>query len=108
MQAIGALSIDRSGRAVAVGGERVHLTPTEYRLLCELADHPGRAVPSEKLAERVWGYDDPGIRRSLGVHLRRLRAKLAAGPVRAPAPAAVRGLGYRLSSETHDGLAAGI
>ena len=50
----------------------------------------------------------PGIRRSVGVHLRRLRAKLTAGPVDAPAPAAVRGRGYRLSSEAHDGLVAGI
>jgi DNA-binding response OmpR family regulator len=108
VQVIDTLSIDRSRCTVSVGGVRVHLTPTEYRLLCELADHPGRVVPSEELAERVWGYHDPGIRRSLGVHLRRLRAKLGAGPVRAPAPAAVRGLGYRLSSEAYDGLVAGI
>jgi DNA-binding response OmpR family regulator len=108
VQVIDTLCIDRSLCAVSVGGVRVHLTPTEYRLLCELADHPGRVVPSEELAERVWGYDDPGIRLSLGVHLRRLRAKLAASPVRAPTPAAVRGLGYRLSSEAYDGLVAGI
>jgi DNA-binding response OmpR family regulator len=92
---------------VTVGGEAIHLTPTEYRLLCELADHPDRVVPSRELAERVWGYHDAGIRRSLGVHLRRLRAKLAAGAVRAPAPAAVRGHGYRLSSKPHDELADG-
>jgi DNA-binding response OmpR family regulator len=64
-------------------------------------------VPSEELADRVWGYHDDGIRRSLGVHLRRLRAKLAAGPVRAPTPAAVRGLGYRLSLDPRDELADG-
>jgi DNA-binding response OmpR family regulator len=108
VQVIGALSIDRSRCSVAVGGARVHLTPTEYRLLCELADHPGRVVPSGALAERVWGYDDAGIRRSLGVHLRRLRAKLAAGPVRAPTPVAVRGLGYRLGVEARDGVVAGM
>jgi DNA-binding response OmpR family regulator len=105
VQVLGALTIDRSCCSVAVGGVLVNLTPTEYRLLCELADHPGRVVPSEELAERVWGYHDLGIRRSLGVHLRRLRAKLTAGPVRAPVPVAVRGLGYRLSSRARDGRA---
>src|SRR5215217_6609861 len=76
VQVFGALSIDRSSCSVAVGGAPVRLTPTEYRILCELADQPDRVVSSQELAERVWGYDDAGIRRSLGVHLRRLRAKL--------------------------------
>ena len=103
MQVIGALSIDRTRCSVAVGGAAVKLTPTEYRLLCELAEHPDQVVSAHELAERVWGYDDAGIRRSLGVHLRRLRAKLSAGPVRAPTPSPVRGLGYWLSAQVSDG-----
>jgi DNA-binding response OmpR family regulator len=81
----------------------VSLTPTEYRLLCELVDYPDRVVPSRELAERVCGCDDASIHRSLAVHLHRLRASLSAGPVRAPRPALVRGLGYRLSSQASDG-----
>ena len=99
MQVIGPLAIDRARCSVTVGGQPVHLTPTEYRLLCLFADRPNHVISSKELTERVWGIHDAGIRRSLGSHLRRLRTKLNAGPVPAPALTAVRGLGYELAWE---------
>jgi DNA-binding response OmpR family regulator len=96
---IGNLAIDRARCTAAVGGQPVHLTPTEYRLLCALADRPNRVLSSQQLAERVWGSHDPGIARSLQVHIRRMRAKLRAGPVQPPPLVAVRGFGYQLVSE---------
>jgi DNA-binding response OmpR family regulator len=94
---IGTLRIDRARCMVEVGDTPVHLTPTEYRLLCALADHPDQVVPTDELAERVWGAHDAGIHDALGVHLRRLRGKLRAGPVGAPSIVVVRGFGYRLT-----------
>ena len=56
--------------------ESVRLTSTEYRLLEELARHPGQTLPHGLLLERVWGdgwAGDPGY---LKVFVRRLRRKL--------------------------------
>jgi len=107
VQTIGTLSIDRARCVVAVGDMPVHLTPTEYRLLCALADQPDRVVPAKALVERVWAEHDAGLHDALGVHVRRLRAKLTGGPVRAPTIVAARGFGYRLTCEGHDGGATG-
>jgi DNA-binding response OmpR family regulator len=102
VQIIGPLVIDRTRCRVTLGGDPIHLTPTEYRLLCTLADRPNHVLCSKELGERVWGSHDPGIRRSLGSHLRRLRTKLKGGPVTAPALTAVRGFGYELAWEPAD------
>lgn len=93
---VGPLAIDRARCAVTLGDQTVHLTPTEYRLLCILAEQPNHVHSSHDLAERVWGNHDPGIGRSLQVHIRRMRAKLNTGSVRPPRLVAVRGFGYQL------------
>jgi DNA-binding response OmpR family regulator len=100
---VGTLAIDRARCEVTVDGEPIHLTPTEFRLLCVLAERPNHVVSSTELAQRVWGTHDPGIGRSLQVHIRRMRAKLNAGTGRPPAPVAVRGFGYRLAAPGLDG-----
>lgn len=99
---IGPLALDRARCRVTVDGKVIHLTPTEFRLLCALADPPNRVHEAKDLAERVWGSYDPGIGRSLQVHIRRMRAKLKAGPVQPPTLVAARGFGYRLVWE--DGM----
>lgn len=104
-QSIGSLRIDRARCTAVLDGKRVHLTPTEYRLLCALADHPEQVLSAQELAERVWGSHDAGIHDTLGVHLRRLRAKLKADPGNAPAIVAVRGFGYRLTCDAHHSIA---
>jgi DNA-binding response OmpR family regulator len=97
---VGTLVIDGTKCEVTVGGEPIHLTPTEYRLLCALAQQLNHVVPSTELAQRVWGTHDPAIVRSLQVHVRRMRAKLNAGLGRPPVLLAVRGFGYRLVWES--------
>ncbi len=94
---IGRLAIDRSRRRVTLGGAALQLTPTEYRLLSTLASRPDEILSREELAQRVWGYQDASSGRTIDVHIRRLRVKLAGGPVPAPAIVSVRGFGYKLS-----------
>jgi DNA-binding response OmpR family regulator len=103
---IGQLVIDKPRCQVRLGGREIGLTPTEYRLLCALASRPDHVLSREELAERVWGHYDPGIGRSLDVHLRRLRAKLNTGPVPPPALLTVRGFGYQLAREPRPEIAA--
>jgi two-component system KDP operon response regulator KdpE len=53
----GYLSIDFQRRHVHVNGERVHLTPTEFKLLMVLVDNAGKVVPQRDLLEQVWGQE---------------------------------------------------
>ena len=85
------LVIDRAGMEVHVAGEPVSLTPTEYRLLIELAEHPGVVCSRERLLEDVWGYIWAGDTRLVDMHVRRLRAKIGADMIET-----VRGAGYKL------------
>ena len=85
------LVIDRDGMEVQVAGEPVSLTPTEYRLLIELAEHSGVVCSRERLLEDVWGYIWAGDTRLVDMHVRRLRAKIGADMIET-----VRGAGYKL------------
>jgi DNA-binding response OmpR family regulator len=78
------------------GGEEVHLTKTEFRLLVELASSPGRVFSREVLLERVWGYGYFGDGRLVDVHVRRLRMKVESDPANPRHVVTVRGLGYKL------------
>jgi DNA-binding response OmpR family regulator len=80
------------------GGSELHLTKTEFRLLCELAQNPGRVFSRESLLDKVWGYDYFGDGRLVDVHVRRLRTKVEADPANPRHVVTVRGLGYRLQS----------
>ncbi len=81
---------------VTRGGQPVHLTKTEFRLLVELANHPGTVFSREDLLEKVWGHGVFGDGRLVDVHVRRLRTKVEADPANPRHVTTVRGLGYKL------------
>jgi DNA-binding response OmpR family regulator len=81
---------------VTRNGEPVHLTKTEFRLLVELANHPGTVFSREDLLEKVWGHGVFGDGRLVDVHVRRLRTKIEADPANPRYVVTVRGLGYKL------------
>jgi DNA-binding response OmpR family regulator len=78
------------------GNQPVHLTLTEFRLLCELADAAGRVLSRAQLLERVWEHGFFGDERLVDVHVRRLRTKIEPDPADPCLLVTVRGLGYRL------------
>ena len=91
--AVGALRIDRAALTVAVDGQRVELTPTEYKLLVMLAERRGRVQARSHLLETVWEAAPDIQTRTVDMHVQRLRAKLgAAGEL----IETVRGFGYRM------------
>jgi DNA-binding response OmpR family regulator len=83
---------------VTRNGEELHLTKTEFRLLVELGQNPGRVFSRESLLDKVWGYDYFGDGRLVDVHIRRLRTKVEADAANPRHVVTVRGLGYRLQS----------
>lgn len=81
---------------VRCDGVEVHLTRTEYRLLCEMADNPGRLFSREALLESVWGYEYVGDSKLVDAHVHRLRAKIEKDPANPRHVLTVRGLGYKV------------
>ncbi len=73
---IGVLRIDLVSEQVFRRGERVHLTPTEFALLRELATNRGKLLTHAHLLRRVWGRGYETETEYVRVYVRRLRAKL--------------------------------
>jgi DNA-binding response OmpR family regulator len=90
---VGPLELDPSTRRVAVDGEAVHLTPTEFDLLQLLASRPGVVYTRDQLLADVWGWRDGSGHRTVDSHVRGLRRKLGSGLVRT-----VHGVGYALDA----------
>jgi DNA-binding response OmpR family regulator len=92
----GDLEIVPEEGVVRRNGRDVHLTKTEFRVLVELAQSPGRVFSREVLLERIWEHGYFGDGRLVDVHVRRLRTKVEADPANPRHVVTVRGLGYKL------------
>jgi len=92
----GELEIVPQEGVVSRDGVQIHLTKTEFRLLVELANSPGKVFSREDLLEKVWGHGVFGDGRLVDVHVRRLRTKVEADPANPRHVVTVRGLGYKL------------
>ena len=94
--AVGRLRFNFSRYEVHMGNTKLELTPKEYELLKMLATNLGKVFTREQLLEKVWGYEYFGDTRTVDVHVRHLRAKMAGDPETADALETIRGFGYRL------------
>ncbi len=93
------LRIDAAGFRVTRSGTPVDLTATEFRLLLELAQSPGRVLSREHLLQRVWGYDYLGDSRLVDMAVKRVRDKLGDDPRQPTYVTTVRGAGYRFEGD---------
>ncbi len=93
---IGQLRFDLASYEAYTDKEKLELTPKEYELLKLFASNVGKAFTRDELLEKVWGYEYYGDTRTVDVHIRHLRIKLAHSPALAEAIETVRGVGYKL------------
>lgn len=93
----GELKIDLAARRVTMSGKEVHLTPTEYRLLAELAKHAGKVLTQRHLLKEVWGPGYSDRPHYLRIYMANLRAKLEADPAQPRRLLTETGVGYRLA-----------
>ncbi len=94
----GDIRIDLTRQQVTKAGQTVHLTPTEFALLRELATNRGKLLSHAHLLRRVWGPGYQTETEYVRVYVRRLRAKLESDggePLILTAPRA----GYRFAAE---------
>lgn len=93
----GGVEIDFEKRYITVGGEEIHLTPNEYRLLQVLVKHAGRVVTQRQLLNEVWGPQHTEQSQYLRVYVAQLRRKLEKDPARPKYLQTEPGVGYRLN-----------
>ncbi|WP_342507219.1 response regulator transcription factor [Sporosarcina sp. FSL K6-2383] len=86
--------INHNTREVMLDNKPVlNLTPKEFDLLSHFAQHPKQVFSREQLLDNVWGYDFYGDDRTVDVHIKRLRTKIATDEQ--PFFHTVWGVGYR-------------
>jgi DNA-binding response OmpR family regulator len=94
----GELMIDYSQHLVALAGQEIALTPTEYSIIAYLAQNMGRIVTQDLLLEHVWGPEYLGESHMLQVNINRLRRKIEADSSEPRYILTKVGVGYSLAS----------
>ena len=89
------LSVNMTKYQVIYMGREIEMPPKELELLFFLAEHKGVVFTREQLLEQVWGYDYFGDSRTVDVHVKRLREKLADGEKMGWSIKTVWGVGYK-------------
>jgi DNA-binding response OmpR family regulator len=96
------LRIDPREVQAYVDGESADLTPTEFRLLYQLALDRGRVVTRDELLQRIWGRRETHRDRTVDVFVRRLRDKIDRRATRHTFVQTRYGVGYRLEPVVKD------
>jgi two-component system KDP operon response regulator KdpE len=96
---VGDVRVDLVRREVRRGGQAVHLTPTEYKLLILLIRHAGKVLTHRQLLKEVWGTNYADQSHYVRVYMAQLRQKLEADPARPRLLVTEPGVGYRLKAE---------
>ncbi|HVK65161.1 MAG TPA: response regulator [Polyangium sp.] len=99
---IGELRIDLVRREVKKGGQEVHLTPIEYKLLVLLAQNAGKVLTHQHILKEVWGPAYANQPHYVRVHMAELRKKIEANPARPKWLVTEPGVGYRLRDRSVD------
>ncbi|MST72335.1 response regulator [Olsenella porci] len=92
----GDLRIDYDAGVVTLSGSEVHLTPTEYRLLCLLSHNVGKVLTHQLILREVWGDQSGAELASLRVTMGSLRKKIEADTAHPRYIQTHVGVGYRM------------
>ena len=94
------LTVDIAERKVIVNGERVKLTPTEFRLFALLVQNAGRVLTHKQLLERVWGWEYIDDLDHVRIYIWHLRHKLEPDPTQPRYIMTEPGVGYYFQKST--------
>ncbi len=98
----GELRIDLARRRVTMGDRAIRLTPTEYDLLRELAEHANQVMLHEQLLTAVWGAEYRNDLDYLRAYVRYLRQKIEPDPAKPVLIVTSPGVGYMLVCPQND------
>lgn len=94
-------AINIKGFKVMVEEEEIKMPPKEIELLYCFASNPNQVLSRQQLLDRVWGYDFDGDPRTIDVHIKRVRDKLASYSSQWSITT-IRGIGYRFEEKKND------
>ena len=80
------------------GGERVSLTPLEFKILAALVRHRGQVLDRDRLLDLVWGTDTFITDRVIDTHIANLRKKIETDHSEPKHLVSIRGVGYRFDA----------
>jgi DNA-binding response OmpR family regulator len=95
VRVLGDIRIDLDRGRLLVGGQEVHLTPSEFRLMILLTAQPGRTITRETIMGVLWNSSHVGGGRTCEVHVSKLRRKIDRGSDKPRRIETIRGKGYR-------------
>ena len=93
------LELDMDSRKVALAGEALDLTPTEFSLLKTLMQHPNYVFTRSELITRSLGYEYESIERTLDSHIRNLRKRIEPENGNPRYIQTVYGFGYKMEGD---------
>jgi two-component system KDP operon response regulator KdpE len=74
------ITVDIDERKIIVNGERVKLTPREFRLLTILLENAGRILTHQQILEKVWGWEYSDDVDYVRIYVSHLRQKIEPAP----------------------------
>jgi two-component system KDP operon response regulator KdpE len=92
------LTVDVAERKVTVNGERLKLTPREFRLLALLVENAGRILSHKQVLENVWGWEYINDVDYVRIYISHLRQKIERDPSRPQYILTEPGVGYYFSN----------
>ena len=96
---VGELEVDFGVRRVRVGGEDIHLSPTEFSLLKAFLTSPNKVLTDRMILQQVWGPGYGAEAHYLHVYVARLRKKIERDPQKPRYLITEPGVGYRLLAD---------
>ena len=94
------LTVNIAERKVIVNGERVKLTPTEFKLFALLLENTGRVLTHKQLLEKVWGWEYVDDIDHVRIYIWHLRQKIEPDPAHPRYIIAEPGVGYYFQKAT--------
>ncbi len=91
----GQFQLNKNTLTCFVDGQKIDLTPTEFKLLLLLIERKGQPQNRADILREVWGYRDTTQSRTLDTHMKRLRTKIGK---RSSCIETIRGIGYQFSN----------
>jgi two-component system KDP operon response regulator KdpE len=95
------LSVDVLERKVTVRGERLKLTPQEFRLLALLVENAGRVMSHQQVLESVWGWEYINDVDYVRIYISHLRQKIESDPSQPRYILTEPGVGYYFQPSDH-------
>lgn len=98
----GGISLNPDSYEACLNGQKLELTPKEFKLLELLMRNKGRVLRRDYLLKRLWDIDSDSPTRVLDVHISKLRDKVESRPGSSVSILTIRGIGYKLEEHGND------